>query len=50
VEGSNDLVTWSTVATANNPSTGAQNTAGPVTITDTVSLTTRRFLRLKVTY
>jgi autotransporter-associated beta strand protein len=50
VEGSNDLVTWSTVATANNPSAGAQNVAGPVTVTDTVSLTNRRFLRLKVSY
>ena len=50
VEGSNDLATWSTVATANNPSTGVQNTAGPVTVTDTVSLTARRFLRLKVSY
>jgi len=50
VEGSDDLSTWSTVATANNPSTGAQNTAGQVTVTDTVSLTSRRFLRLKVSY
>ncbi len=50
VEGSNDLASWSTVATANNPSTGAQNTAGQVTVTDTVSLTARRFLRLKVSY
>lgn len=51
VEGSNDLVTWTTVAGANNPSTGAQNVAGPVVVTDTVSITgasVRRFLRLKV--
>ncbi len=46
VEGSSDLATWSTVAT----STGAQNVAGPVTVTDNVSLTSRRFLRLKVSY
>ena len=51
VEGSNDLATWSTVTTANNPSTGAMNTAGPVTVTDTVALGAgRRFLRLKVSY
>lgn len=50
VEGSNDLATWATVSTANNPSTGAQNVAGQVTVTDTVSLTSRRFLRLKVSY
>ncbi len=51
VEGSNDLVTWTAVSAPNNPSSGAQNVAGPVTITDTVSVTgasVRRFLRLKV--
>jgi fibronectin-binding autotransporter adhesin len=52
VEGSNDLVTWTTVSTSNNPSTGAANLAGPVTVTDTVSTvgTPRRFLRMKVGY
>ena len=50
VEGSSDLVTWSAVSTANNPSTGAQNLAGQVTVTDTAAPTSRRFLRLKVSY
>lgn len=51
VEGSNDLATWTAVSTAGNPSTGSLNVAGPVTVTDTVSVTgasVRRFLRLKV--
>jgi hypothetical protein len=49
VEGSSDLVSWTTVSVANNPSTGAQNVSGQVTITDTVSTASgRRFLRLKV--
>ncbi len=50
VEGSDDLAAWSTVTTANNPSTGAQNLAGQVTVIDTATLTSRRFLRLKVSY
>ena len=52
VEASNDLAAWTTLAAAGNPSTGAANQAGPVTVTDTVSLLTqpRRFLRLKVGY
>jgi len=52
VEGSSDLTTWTTVTAANNPSTGASNTAGQVTVTDTVStsVASRRFLRLKVSY
>jgi hypothetical protein len=52
VEGSSDLTTWTTVSAANNPSTGASNTAGQVTVTDTVStsVASRRFLRLKVSY
>lgn len=52
VQGSSDLVTWTTVSTDNNPSTGAANLAGQVTVTDTVSTSgaPRRFLRLKVSY
>lgn len=50
VEASNDLSAWSTVSTANNPSTGAQNLAGQVTVIDTAALTNRRFLRLKISY
>ena len=52
VEGSSDLATWSAVSAANNPSTGAANTAGQVTVTDNVSTASasRRFLRLKVSY
>jgi hypothetical protein len=51
VESSSDLVTWSTVATANNPSTGAANVSGAVTVTDTVTASPgRRFLRLKVSH
>lgn len=52
VEGSDDLVTWATVARSNNPSSGVANVAGQVTVTDTVSTVgrPRRFLHLKVTY
>ncbi len=54
VEGSSDLTgAWATVATGNNPSTGVQNTAGQVTVTDTISVLDapgRRFLRLKVSH
>jgi autotransporter-associated beta strand protein len=52
VEGSSDLTgAWSPVVVAGNPSTGADNVAGSVTITDTVSISSgKRFLRLKVTY
>ena len=41
---------WSTVATESNPSTGAANIAGTVTITDPAPLAghPRRFLRLRV--
>jgi len=49
VQGSNDLVTWTDLAT--NP--GTVNPVTPVTFTDTVNIPTgnpaRRFLRLKVT-
>ncbi|MCU0793754.1 MAG: DUF3999 domain-containing protein [Opitutaceae bacterium] len=47
VEASADLATWTTVWS----SSGGQNLAGPVTITDAVSLSPRswRFLRLRVT-
>ncbi len=51
VEGTSDFATWTTVSTTNNPSTGAQNIAGQVTVEDTTSIGTapgRRFLRLKV--
>lgn len=46
VEASSDLASWTTIWS----STGSENTAGPVTITDTQPLDTapRRFLRLKV--
>ena len=46
VQGSTDLVTWTDLWT----SAGAQNTAGPVTVSDTdpLSAYTRRFLRLRV--
>ncbi|MEY4487846.1 MAG: hypothetical protein RIQ79_354, partial [Verrucomicrobiota bacterium] len=49
VESSNDLVTWD--PTPVWTSTGAQNLAGPVTVTDPTDLATtpRRFLRLRVT-
>ncbi len=49
VESSTDLITWD--PTPVWTSTGAQNTLGPVTVTDTanLSLTPRRFLRLRVT-
>ena len=52
VEGSSDLTgAWSPVSAAGNPSTGAENVAGGVTITDTLSFNGgKRFLRLKVTY
>ena len=53
VEGSSDLSgAWTAVSAAGNPSTGVQNTAGSVTITDTVSVDApgRRFLRLKVAH
>lgn len=53
VEGSSDLTgAWSTIAVDGNPSTGAANVAGNVTITDTVALSTtpKRFLRLRVSY
>ena len=48
VEGVSDLATgtWTSVWS----STGAQNTAGPVTVTDTGALSPRRFLRLHVSY
>lgn len=52
VEGASSLSgPWIEVATGNNPSTGAANIAGIVTVTDTVSLVDNplRFLRLKVT-
>lgn len=47
VQASNDLATWTVIWT----SAGAQNIAGPVTVTDPVALsaTPRRFLRLSVT-
>ena len=49
VESSSDLITWDT-----DPiwtSSGAQNTAGPVTVTDPadISATPHRFLRLRIT-
>ncbi len=46
VEASDDLTTWSAIGT----STGAQNVAGPVVVTDseTVENHPRRFLRLRV--
>jgi autotransporter-associated beta strand protein len=53
VEASSDLAIWTTVSTGNNPSTGAQNVAGQVTVTDPTSAVDapgRRFLRLKVSY
>lgn len=51
VEGTDDLAgTWTTVAAAGNPSTGAANLAGPVTIADSVATVSKRFLRLKVSY
>lgn len=47
VQASGDLQTWTSLWS----STGAANTAGPVTVTDDVALdeTTRRFLRLAIT-
>ena len=53
VEATNDLGgTWSPLAVAGNPSTGAANVAGDVTIADTVALADqpRRFLRLRISY
>lgn len=52
VQGTSDLNgTWTTIAAEGNPSTGAANVAGSVTVTDTVPYTTgKRFLRLQVTY
>ena len=52
VEGSSDLTgAWSPVVVTGNPSTGTDNVAGSVTITDTVAIASgKRFLRLKVTY
>ncbi len=46
VEASDNLGTWTSLWT----SSGAQNTAGPVTVTDTVTLSSRpaRFLRLQI--
>lgn len=52
VQVANDLAgTWTTLAVAGNPSTGAANVAGLVTVTDTASASAqpRRFLRLVVT-
>lgn len=51
VEGANDLAgPWVAVSAAGNPSTGAANVAGVVTIADTADLNAqpRRFLRLSV--
>lgn len=54
VQGTHDLVTgpWLTVQAPGNPSTGADNVAGPVVIVDSVPLSDsqRRFLRLLVAY
>lgn len=52
VQVSSDLAgAWTTLAVAGNPSTGAANVAGLVTVTDSVSAAAqpRRFLRLVVT-
>lgn len=52
VQVSADLAEWQTLPVAGNPSTGAANVAGPVTITDTDPAgvgAPRRFLRLLVT-
>ncbi|MEY4488920.1 MAG: hypothetical protein RIQ79_1428, partial [Verrucomicrobiota bacterium] len=47
VQASSDLTTsWTQIWS----STGAANTAAPVTVTDTQDLTARRFLRLVVTH
>lgn len=48
VEASNELGTWTSIWT----SVGAQNSDGPVTVTDsaTVQANARRFLRLRVSY
>jgi len=47
VQASNDLISgWSSIWS----STGSANTAGSVTVTDSVSPGSRRFLRLQVTY
>jgi hypothetical protein len=48
VQGSSDLATWVDIWT----SSGAQNTAGPVSVSDTAALSTfaRRFLRLRVSH
>ena len=48
VQGSSDLATWTDLWS----STGAQNTAGPVAVSDTELLSTaaRRFLRLRVSH
>lgn len=53
VEATDDLAgTWATVAASGNPSTGAANVAGLVTIADSVQLGAhpRRFLRLRIHY
>lgn len=52
VEASDDLVTWTVLDVPGNPSTGSDNVAGPVTVTDPgeVSTAPRRFLRLRVGY
>lgn len=52
VETSDDLLSWTTLAAEGNPSTGAANVAGPVTIGDPRDLASapRRFLRLRVSY
>lgn len=51
VEASNDLTgVWEPVVAEGNPSTGAANAGGSITITDTVDASPRRFLRLRVGY
>ncbi len=53
VQGLDDLGgAWATVSAGNNPSTGVNNTAGAVIVTDTATIggQPRRFLRLQVTY
>ena len=48
MQASSDLATWTDIWT----STGSANLAGPVTVSDTASLSAspRRFLRLRVGY
>ena len=52
VEVSTDLINWSMLDVLGNPSTSEDNIAGPVTVKDTTetSSTSRRFLRLRVSY